>query len=71
MRLLAGTCAHLHGLNPALVHRDLKPANVLRDEGGTAVEYELATESQGYRSVSGRLPSLLYGSFSLNYASQK
>ncbi len=79
MKSLAGTCAHLHGLNPALVHRDLKPANVLGTAdalritdlglGGAAVEYELATESQGYRSVSGRLPSLLYGSYSLNYAS--
>jgi serine/threonine protein kinase len=78
---LTAAVAHLHRLAPPLVHRDLKPANVLccadtgrlrvtdLGLGGSAVEYALSAESQGYRSVTGRLPSLLFGSHSLHYAS--
>lgn len=73
--------AHLHKLDPPLVHRDLKPANVLKCDqsgcfrvtdlglGGSAVEYVLSVESQGGRAASGRLPTLLFGSHSLHYAS--
>jgi len=78
---LASAVAHLHQLDPPLVHRDLKPANVLRCHttgrlrvtdlglGGSAVEYVLSVESQGGRAASGRLPSMLFGSHSLHYAS--
>jgi hypothetical protein len=78
---LVSAVAHLHRLDPPLVHRDLKPANVLRCDrsgclrvtdlglGGSAVEYVLAVGSQGGRAHSGRLPSVLFGSHSLHYAS--
>jgi serine/threonine protein kinase len=78
---LAAAVAYLHRLDPPLVHRDLKPANVLRcgdtgrlrvtdlGLGGSAVEYVLSAESRGGRAVTGRLPTLLFGSHSLHYAS--
>ncbi len=78
---LVSAVAHLHKLDPPLVHRDLKPANVLRCAqtgtlrvtdlglGGSAVEYVLSVESQGGRAASGRLPTMLFGSHSLHYAS--
>jgi eukaryotic-like serine/threonine-protein kinase len=78
---LCAAVGHLHRLDPPLVHRDLKPANVLVCEqtgrlrvtdlglGGSAVEYALSAESNGGHTITGRLPSLLFGSHSLNYAS--
>ncbi len=78
---LTAAAGHLHRLTPPLVHRDLKPANVLRcgktgcfrvtdlGLGGSAAEYELSLESQGGRSITGRLPSLLGGSHTPLYAS--
>jgi len=80
LHTLAGAVGHCHALDPAIIHRDLKPANVLRDAagvlrvtdfgiGGTAVEFLVAEETRGVRSVVGRLPTMLSGSYSLLYAS--
>ena len=78
---LCSAAGHLHRLDPPLVHRDLKPANVLVCSdtgrlkvtdlglGGSAVEYVLSIESNGGRTATGRLPSMLFGSYSLNYSS--
>jgi eukaryotic-like serine/threonine-protein kinase len=80
LHTLAGAVGHCHALAPAIIHRDLKPANVLRDTtgalrvtdfgiGGTAVDFLVAEETRGARSVVGRLPTMLSGSYSLLYAS--
>jgi serine/threonine protein kinase len=80
LHTIAGAVGCGHALTPAVVHRDLKPANVLMAGtvpritdygiGGTAVAYLVAEDkSRGYESVTGRLPSLLSGSYSLMYSS--
>ncbi len=79
LHTLAGAVGHFHALDPAIIHRDLKPANVLMAGivpritdfgiGGTAVAYFVASESRGVRSITGRLPTMLSGSYSLLYAS--
>lgn len=79
LHTLASAVGHFHALDPAIIHRDLKPANILMAGsvpritdfgiGGTAVDYFVASESRGVRSITGRLPTMLSGSYSLLYAS--
>jgi serine/threonine protein kinase len=76
---LAAAVGHCHRIDPPIVHRDLKPANVLMSGdtpritdfgiGSTAVDFLVAEETRGFRSMTGRLPTILSGSYSLLYAS--
>jgi serine/threonine protein kinase len=76
---LAAAVGHFHKIDPPIVHRDLKPANVLMSGdtpritdfgiGSTAVDFLVAEETHGVRSMTGRLPTMLSGSYSLLYAS--
>ena len=77
---IAGAIGHCHKLATPIVHRDLKPANVLRDAagvlrvtdfgiGGAAVAHPDAGQTRGFKTNSGRIPTLLRAAGSFGYAS--
>jgi serine/threonine protein kinase len=77
---IAGAIGHCHRLSTPIVHRDLKPANVLRDQsrvlrvtdfgiGGAAVAHVPEGQTHGFKSHSGRVPTLIRAAGSFGYAS--
>jgi serine/threonine protein kinase len=77
---IAGAIGHCHKLATPIVHRDLKPANVLRDSagilrvtdfgiGGAAVAHLDGSQTRGFKTNSGRIPTLLRAAGSFGYAS--
>jgi eukaryotic-like serine/threonine-protein kinase len=77
---IASAIGHCHRLSTPIVHRDLKPANVLRDEsrvlrvtdfgiGGAAIAHQPPGETGGFKSNSGRVPTMIRAAGSFGYAS--
>ena len=78
--VIAGAIGHCHRVTTPIVHRDLKPANVLRDEshvlrvtdfgiGGAAVAHLAEGQTHGFKTSSGRVPTLIRAAGSFGYAS--
>src|SRR5262249_51231848 len=78
--VIGGAIGHCHRVTTPIVHRDLKPANVVRDEchvlrvtdlgiGGAAVAHLAEGQTHGFKTSSGRVPTLIRAAGSFGYAS--